>query len=78
MITWKKPEAVFYNTEALTRSIKAKAWSIGSAMAIGSFLDECNQGDIGTVYMSDDNAGYTVQVEVLGRLIGESFCLETY
>lgn len=70
MSNWKKPVVICYNMKLLARSIKAKAWSVGAAMAVGQFLDECNQGDIGTVYMDPDNPGYTIQVEVIGHVIG--------
>lgn len=50
----------------MTSFIKANAWSVGSAMEVGAFLDEANQGDCGVVY-DEMNGGVLVQVSVIGH-----------
>lgn len=65
MTAWQKPIITVYKLSDVKKKIKAHAWSVGSAMAMGSFLDSCNAGSTGTVYM-EENPGHMIQVEVIG------------
>ena len=65
MNAWTKPTISHYSLTQVSRKIKAKAWSVGSAMNYGGFVDSANQGDIGMIPM-DGNPGHEIQVECLG------------
>lgn len=77
MNSWRKPNLDTYDIDALSDSIKVKAWSVASAYSIGSFLDQGNQGACGTVYMDPDNEGYRVQVEVIGSIFVAGYYIKT-
>ena len=77
MNVWRKPIIIEYDAIALATEIKAKAWSVESAMSIGSFLDQGNQGASGTVYMEPENMGYTIQVEVIGSIFVAGYYIKT-
>lgn len=68
MQNWATPTVEKFNAKQLSKIIKAKAWSVSSAMDVGEFLDNANVGMSGTVYM-DFNPGHAIQVEVIGRVI---------
>ena len=67
---WKKPTFACYRLEELESTIKVKAWSTGSAMELGAFLDSCNQGMVGTVQMYDpeNNLGYIAQAKIISKV----------
>ena len=78
METWKRPTMTCYKLSELARFIKAKAWSVNSAMTVGDFLDQGNQGSVGMVYMDvGDNAGYAVQCEIISVVFAGIYCIKT-
>ena len=77
METWKKPTMACYKLSDLSKVIKAKAWSVGSAMSYGEFLDQGNVGSVGLVSLGDDNQGYVVQCEIISVVFAGIYCTKT-
>lgn len=65
MKTWVAPTVTVCKMADLKKVIQARAWSVGQAMEMGEFLDQCNASSVGTVYMAE-NPGHMIQVEVIG------------
>lgn len=76
MAQWKTPKMEKFSTKQLSKIIRAKAWSVSSAMEMGEFLDNANMGMSGTVYM-DFNPGHAIQVEVIGRIFIAGYLVVT-
>lgn len=75
MRKWEKPIVAQMNCEDLQKNIVARAWSVGSAMTVGEFLDSANQGSRGLVEL-DFNPGHQIQVEVIGVFVIAGFVIK--
>ena len=63
MTKWHNPMIITLDSTSISKIIKARAWSVGSATDLGSLYDQGNSSYNGAIMLPD--YGYEVQAEVI-------------